>query len=264
MVDENVLSILLDACKPLFELVSGTDDPDSKNSTMKPADLLMSTAKLIIAAGFKMKEQARQEMAEEDLGGGMFDQDVKDMRKASSKCNEPQVFDVDERQQLDATFARFNEKISLKKYNTKTKLYSAEITDKGEVLARLMLDVRAPPEQIISYYMAHTQQYNKYKDAYGGFVIGERGSDHSLIAGGSVRMPSPFENRMVVIKILWEKLDADTFFLSQVPSTHDSVPLPKNAVRTTNMRLMKLARIGPSLTKYERRTYCTSPPTLTH
>ncbi|GMI56076.1 hypothetical protein TeGR_g10043 [Tetraparma gracilis] len=78
MVDENVLSILLDACKPLFYLVSGTDDPDSKNSTMKPADLLMSTAKLIIAAGFKMKEQARQDMAEEDLGGGMFDQDVKE------------------------------------------------------------------------------------------------------------------------------------------------------------------------------------------
>ncbi|GMI36343.1 hypothetical protein TeGR_g8049, partial [Tetraparma gracilis] len=46
---------------------------------MKSADLLMNTAKLIIAAGFKMKEQARQEMAEEDLGGGIFDQDNRDL-----------------------------------------------------------------------------------------------------------------------------------------------------------------------------------------
>jgi hypothetical protein len=55
---------------------------------MTSANLLMSTAKLIIAAGYKMKEQARQEMAEEDLGGGIFDQDVKEMRTAASKCFE--------------------------------------------------------------------------------------------------------------------------------------------------------------------------------
>ncbi|GMI30077.1 hypothetical protein TeGR_g6475 [Tetraparma gracilis] len=46
---------------------------------MKNADLVMNTAKLIIAAGYKMKEQARQEMAEEDLGGGMFDETVKSL-----------------------------------------------------------------------------------------------------------------------------------------------------------------------------------------
>ncbi|GMI20517.1 hypothetical protein TeGR_g5060 [Tetraparma gracilis] len=253
MVDENVLSILLDACKPLFELVSGTDDPDSKNSTMKPADLLMSTAKLIIAAGFKMKEQARQDMAEEDLGGGMFDQDVKNMRDFASKvASEPQVYDADERQQLDVTLVRFNTEISLKKYKTGTKLYDAEITDTGEVRARLKLDVRAPPEQIVSYYMGHTQQFVKHHKSYGGGSgMGERRNNHSLIAGGTLSMPQPFQNRLIVIKILWEKLDKDTFFVSQVPSTHDSIPLPKNVVRTTNTRLMKLTRIGPSLTKCE-------------
>ncbi|GMI30191.1 hypothetical protein TeGR_g14227 [Tetraparma gracilis] len=137
MIDDNVLSILLDACKPLFELVSGTD---SKNSTMKPADLLMSTAKLVIAAGYKMKEQARQEMAEEDLGGGMFDQDVKNMRDFASKvASEPQVYDADERQQLDVTLVRFNTEISLRKYKTGTKLCEmvGSINLNGSIPARI-------------------------------------------------------------------------------------------------------------------------------
>ncbi|GMI25162.1 hypothetical protein TeGR_g8236, partial [Tetraparma gracilis] len=104
MVDDNILSILLNACKPLFDLVSSSS-PDSKGSTMKPADLLMSTAKLIIAAGFKMKEKARQDMAEEDLGGGMFDKDVKGMREFAAKVPLPQVYDPGEQQMLDTQHA---------------------------------------------------------------------------------------------------------------------------------------------------------------
>ena len=34
-------------------------------------------------------------------------------------------------------------------------------------------------------------------------------------------------------------------------SDHGSVPLPKNTVRTTNVRTIKLTRVGPSLTRYE-------------
>ncbi|GMI23643.1 hypothetical protein TeGR_g10659 [Tetraparma gracilis] len=249
MVDDNILSILLDACKPLFDLVSSSD---SNPSAMKPADLLMSTANLIIAAGFKMKEQARQDMAEEDLGGGMFDEDVQDMRDFAAKvASEPQVYDVDERQQLDESLAFFNKPSSLKKYKTGTKLYDAEITDKGEIRAHMTLDVRAPPEQIVSYYMGHAQQFAKHNKSYGGgFGMGGRRNNHSIVAGGTLPMPQPFENRLIVLKILWEKLDNDTFFLLQVPSTHDSIPSPENVVRTTSMRLMKLTRIGPSLTKF--------------
>ncbi|GMI39863.1 hypothetical protein TeGR_g2686 [Tetraparma gracilis] len=220
---------------------------------MKPADLLMSTATLIIAAGFKMKEQARQEMAEEDLGGGMFDEDVRDMRDFAAKvASEPQVYDADERQQLDESLAFFNKPSSLKKYKTGTKLYSAKITDKGEVRERLEVAVRAPPEQIVSYYMGNTHQFAKRNATYGGgFGMGERRNNHSLVAGGTLSMPHPFQNRLIVIKTLWEKLDNDTFFLLQVPSTHGSIPSPENVVRTTNMRLMKLTGIGPSLTKCE-------------
>ncbi|GMI19409.1 hypothetical protein TeGR_g8828, partial [Tetraparma gracilis] len=102
---------------------------------MKSADLLMNTAKLIIAAGFKMKEQARQEMAEEDLGGGMFDQDVKEMRDFSAKVALPQVYDADEQQELDKQLALHEAPIpSLRKYKTKTKLYTCEIADTGSGL----------------------------------------------------------------------------------------------------------------------------------
>ncbi|GMI33635.1 hypothetical protein TeGR_g4612 [Tetraparma gracilis] len=95
---------------------------------MKPADLLMSTAKLIIAAGFKMKEQARQEMAEEDLGGGMFDQDVKNMRQAASKCDEPQQYDADEQATLDEQLAVFNTPPKrLQKYKMETKLMDMQL-----------------------------------------------------------------------------------------------------------------------------------------
>jgi hypothetical protein len=150
MVDDNILSILLDACKPLFDLVSGTDDPDSKNSTMKPADLLMSTAKLIIAAGFKMKEQARQDMAEEDLGGGIFDQDVKDMKVFASKCNDPQIYEAHEEEILATQLADFEDTPKkLKKYKTGTKLYSVDISDTGSgVELRGMQEIRAPIEQV--------------------------------------------------------------------------------------------------------------------
>ncbi|GMI37645.1 hypothetical protein TeGR_g5344 [Tetraparma gracilis] len=95
---------------------------------MKPADLLMATAKLIIAAGYKMKEQARQDMAEEDLGGGMFDQDVKDLRETASKCNEPQQYDADEQATLDEQLTAFNTPLKrLKKYKTGNKLMDMQL-----------------------------------------------------------------------------------------------------------------------------------------
>ncbi|GMI21069.1 hypothetical protein TeGR_g6741 [Tetraparma gracilis] len=116
---------------------------------MKSADLLMSTAKLIIAAGFKMTEQARQEMAEEDLGGGMFDQDVRDMRDFTAKAALPQVYDADELEVLDEQLALHDApKPSLRKYKTGTKLYTCQLADTGsgmDVCAEM--EVRAPVEQ---------------------------------------------------------------------------------------------------------------------
>jgi hypothetical protein len=150
MVDDDIVAILLDACKPLFELVGGSADTNSKPSAVKPADLLMATAKLIIAAGYKMKEQARQEMAEEDLGGGMFDEDVKELRKAVVSYALPQVYDAEEQQVLDEQLAilELPDK-SLTKYKTGTKLYSCDLADTGRgVKVRGTLEVRASVEQV--------------------------------------------------------------------------------------------------------------------
>ncbi|GMI27839.1 hypothetical protein TeGR_g635 [Tetraparma gracilis] len=113
---------------------------------MKHADIMMATAELIIAAGFKMKEQARQEMAEEDLGGGMFDQDVKEMRTAVASYALPQVYDAEEQRTLDAEFVVHETPAkSLKRYKTGTKLYfacvrPADSFDEGDgtMLGRLM------------------------------------------------------------------------------------------------------------------------------
>ncbi|GMI26201.1 hypothetical protein TeGR_g13326 [Tetraparma gracilis] len=115
---------------------------------MKPADLLMSTAKLIIAAGFKMKEQARQDMAEEDLGGGIFDQDVKDMRAFAAKVPLPQVYEPDEQRVLDELLALHEApQPSLRKYKTGTKLYTCQLADTGSGV------------DVLGYFMGHVSEF---------------------------------------------------------------------------------------------------------
>jgi hypothetical protein len=155
MVDDNILSILLDTCRPLFDLVSSSS---SLPSTMKHADLLMATAKLIVAAGLKLKEQARQEWAEEDLGGGMFDQDVKDMREFADKVHLPQTYDADEQQMLDTQLALHDAPdVALRSYRTGTKLYSCELADTGSGLdVRGKMVVGAPVEQVVGYWMVRS------------------------------------------------------------------------------------------------------------
>ncbi|GMI42501.1 hypothetical protein TeGR_g225 [Tetraparma gracilis] len=253
MVDENVLSILLDACKPLFELVSGTDDPDSNPSTMKPADLLMITAKLIIAAGYKMKEQARQEMAEEDLGGGMFDQDVKNMREFAAKVHLPQVYDADELEALDKELALHEARgKGLRKYKTGTKLYTCQLADTGSrVDVRAEMEIRAPVEQVLGYYMGHVSQFNKHENDATKVVLGERRSDHSVFGKGRVPVPAPLHEREAVTRSLWKKLDDDSFLCSQVSCEHDEFPRRTGVVRMDFRRSYKLTRIGPKLTKLE-------------
>ncbi|GMI36316.1 hypothetical protein TeGR_g6771 [Tetraparma gracilis] len=131
MVDGNIIGILMDTCKPLFDLVSGAHE-DEDPEALKPADLMMSVAKLIVAAGFKMKEQARQEMAEEDLGGGMFDEDVVNMREGAAKCLLPQQYTAEERETLDKQLAEFNAPAkALKKYKTGMKLLQTQTYDDG-------------------------------------------------------------------------------------------------------------------------------------
>jgi hypothetical protein len=110
----------------------------------------MSVAKLIIAAGFKMGEQARQDMAEEDLGGGIFDLDVKEMREFAAKVPLPQIYDPDEQRVLDEQLALHDApQPSLRKFKTGTKLYTCQLADTGSgVDVRAEMEIRAPVEQV--------------------------------------------------------------------------------------------------------------------
>ncbi|GMI25157.1 hypothetical protein TeGR_g8236, partial [Tetraparma gracilis] len=252
MVDDNILSILLNACKPLFDLVSSSS-PDSKGSTMKPADLLMSTAKLIIAAGFKMKEKARQDMAEEDLGGGMFDKDVKGMREFAAKVPLPQVYDPGEQQMLDTQHALHDApgKV-LRRYKTGTKLFTCQLADTGRgVDVRAEMEIRAPVEQVLGYFMGHLPLYDKHitSENDAKIVLGERSSDHSLFAMAEIPMPAPFHDREVVTRSLWKKLDESAFLYVQASCEHDEFPRRAGVVRMDLRRSFKLTRIRPKLTK---------------
>jgi hypothetical protein len=276
MVDNNILSVLLDACKPLFDLVTSSSSPESKPNTMKRADIVMATAELIIAAGYKMKEQARQEMAEEDLGGGMFDQDVKDMRKAAGKCNEPQIYDAEEQQMLDAQLVVHGTAAkSLRKHKTGTELYSYDVADTGSGMdVRVLAEVRAPAEQVgeatatednrlrpltrftpqvLAYLMGHNPQFDMSSDKNNATEIGERSSDHSVVSRTDVPMPNPFNDREIIVRSMWKKLDENTYFYSQLTCKHDEFQERPGIVSVDFNRSVKLTKINAKLTRVEGR-----------
>jgi hypothetical protein len=235
----------------------------------------MSTAKLIIAAGFKMKEQARQDMAEEDLGGGMFDQDVKGMREFAAKVPLPQVYDPGEQQLLDEQLAIHDTpQPSLRKYKTGTNLYACQLADTGSGIdVRAEMEIRAPVEQVrvpggerrrmcthlpilylvaqvIAYFMGTAPQYNA-RFGKVDVVVGERSSDHSMFVMGEIPVPAPFHDRELVTRSLWMKLDEDTIFLAQASCEHDEFPRRAGLVRMEFRRSYKLTKIGPKLTKLQ-------------
>jgi hypothetical protein len=259
MVDDNIIAILMDTCKPLFDLVSGAhedEDVEVKNP-MKPADLMMSVAKLIVAAGFKMTEQARQDMAEEDLGGGMFDEDVKNMREGAARCLLPQQYTAEERQTLNMQRATFGaDEKEPKKWKTGTKLYQAQLSDDGHgAIVHLQAEVRAPPEQLVAWSMGNGRQFNanvgvssiKAKD----MSYKEPDSDHSVTGRVHFPVPTPFSDREMVVRTLWEKLDDDTFFVTQASVEDAAFPRREGVVRATFARAYKLTKISPKLTKFE-------------
>jgi hypothetical protein len=105
--------------------------------------------------------------------------------------------------------------------------------------------------QIIGYYMGHVPQFNKYwsKNDDVKVVLGERSSDHSLLAMGEFPLTAPFQDRELVTRSLWKKLDASTFFLVQSSCEHDEFPRRAGLVRMKFRRSYKLTKIGPKLTK---------------
>ena len=126
-----------------------------------------------------------------------------------------QEYTTDERQTLDESLVLFNEPASLKHYKTGTKLYTAQLTDKGEGFLRLQSEVKAPAEHVIAYYMANAVQFNNRDDSF-VTTIRERCNDHSVILQSMVPMPSPLQDRQLTLQGLWEKLDDTTYFLAQL------------------------------------------------
>ncbi|GMI30812.1 hypothetical protein TeGR_g7222 [Tetraparma gracilis] len=61
-------------------------------------------------------------------------------------------------------------------------------------------------------------------------------------------MPSPFDEREIIGKSLWKKLDDNTYFVAQSSCEHDDFPPQKDRVRMHFMRCFKLTRLGPRLT----------------
>jgi hypothetical protein len=204
-----------------------------------------------------MKEQARQDMAEEDLGGGIFDQDVRDMREFAAKVPLPQVYDADEQETLDEQLAVFNTPPKrLQKHKMGTKLMDMQVvhTEAGEFSSRAQLEVRASPEQIVAYLMAHATQYVEHKkktSGKGATTIGERRNDHHLVTRIPVPLPAPITDREIVAVSLWQKLDEDTFFVANTSCEHEEFPLSKSFVRIKFSRIFKLTRLSPRLTKTE-------------
>jgi hypothetical protein len=192
-------------------------------------------------------------MDEEDLGGGMFDQDVKDMKLGADNAALPQVYDPDELEILDGQLAVFDKPRALKKYKTGTRLYQAQLAQSGVAEGCVQMDVRAPVEQVVAWFNARAPQFDKYMNEDVGMstVTGERRNEHSVLANLRLPMPSPFEDREFVGVSLWRKLDDNTHFVSQTSVEHEDFPLQKNRVRMDVMRCVKLTRLGPKLTGLE-------------
>ena len=187
------------------------------------------------------------------MGGGRHDDDVRNMSDAAASYPLPQQYEGGERQSLDESQALFNKPASLKHYKTGTKLFTAELTDKGEVFARMKMEVRAPAEQVLAYYMGHAEQFtNQDEDGTPSHTtIGERCNDHRVISQSMISTPSPLQDRQRTLRTLWEKLDDNTYFLAQKTCVHQQFPEVEGAVRMSVTRLIKLTKTSESATKIE-------------
>ena len=99
------------ACQPFFK---GVGDKLSQ------PELLLSISRLLNKASLKLGAKARVDMAEEDMGGGRFDEDVRTMSDAAASYQLPQQYDAGERQALDESLVPFNKPMSFKHYKTGT------------------------------------------------------------------------------------------------------------------------------------------------
>jgi hypothetical protein len=215
--------------------------------------MLESAAKLLSAISARLTERARASTAGEDLGGGMFDQDVVDMKRAAASYLLPQTYSASERELLDTQLANFEAPpASLKKFATGTKLYKAQIgdTDSGLVV-RVEMEVRAPVEQAVAYMMGLPLEFGKFVYVEDAVTLVERRSDHCVFMHSKLLLPAPLRDRDSVALALWERLDENTYFVTQTSHDHPACQPSPDVVRLGMVRNMMLTRVGPKLTRLE-------------
>jgi hypothetical protein len=141
----------------------------------------------------------------------------------------------------------------LKKHNTRTRLYEAQVaTSKTGLDVRVNMEVRAPLELVVAYTAGYTKQFALHtKGEKKVQVVGERRNNHSVILRARTPLPPPFEDREMVVRNLWEKMDDDTYFVSQESVEHQQFPRLPNVIRLFTRRSYKLTRLGSKLTKLE-------------
>jgi hypothetical protein len=64
-------------------------------------------------------------------------------------------------------------------------------------------------------------------------------------------MPNPFNDRELVLRSMWKKLDENTYFYSQLTCQHDEFPARPGVVRIITRRSVKLTKIHAKLTLVE-------------
>jgi hypothetical protein len=66
-------------------------------------------------------------------------------------------------------------------------------------------------------------------------------------------MPNPFNDREIVVRSMWKKLDESTYFYSQLTCDHDGFPARPGVVSVGFNRSIKLTKINAKLTLVEGR-----------
>lgn len=260
VADDELVDKMVELLNP--KTPSGTPSPYAafiKNSSDDPHEQLMATAKLIMAAGFKATERARIRMGAEELGAGQFGQDVIDINSFSDRTEAAeQVYDDDERAELDDAYRYFSKsRTGVSKYNTGTELYSADWCATGRVvLVRVDAKIRSPILSVLGFLNGMAPQYTARRSggetgSTGHFSLVERQSDHDAVFKTSVHFPSPFDDREVVVRVMWRKLDGGTYLMSHATCDHPAVPRRDEVVRVKFKRVFLLTRRSPQLTHLE-------------
>jgi len=103
---------------------------------------------------------------------------------------------------------------------------------------------------VIAYYIAIAEQFTNHDFSF-LITIGERRNDHDVVVQGVLAMPSHVLDRQRTVHELWEKLDDNTYFITQKSCVHADFPAVKSTVRMTTTRLFKLTNTSSKSTPLE-------------